>query len=79
MNLNAKNTIFSSRNRRNFDCKDFPLKFFDKKAFPGQFDKRKRKLVFAHRLFLNENKMILAHRALNFFPCNAKQEFDIAL
>ena len=78
-NLNAKYTMFSSRNRRNCDCKDFPLKFFHKKAFPWQFDKIKRKFLFAHRLFFNENKMILAHRALNFFPCNAKQEVNLTL
>ena len=33
-NMNAKYTMFSSRNRRNCDCKDFPLKFFHKKALP---------------------------------------------
>ena len=45
---------------------DFLLKFFHKNVFPWQLDK-KRKILFHASTFCNENKMILAHRALNFF------------
>ena len=55
-------------------CKDFPIKFFRKKAFLWQFDKTKRKFFFFYK-----SKMILAHHALNFFPCNAKQEINLTL
>ena len=58
--------------------KDFQLKFFHKKAFLLKFDKIK-KILFVHRLFFNENKIILAHRTLNFFPCNGKQETSLIL
>ena len=59
--------------------KDFPLKFLYQKAFPWQSDKIKRKFLFAHRLLFYEYKMILAHRALNFFTRNAKQEINLTL
>ena len=45
-----------------------------KKSFIWQFDKRKRKFFFAHRLFFNENKM-----RDDLFPCNAKQEINLTL
>ena len=32
-----------------------------------------------HRLFSCENKMILGYCALDFFPCNAKQEVNLTL
>ena len=56
--------------------KDFPLKLFHKKAFPWQFDKVKRKFLFANQLFVDENKIILAHCTLIFFPCNAEHEIN---
>ena len=59
--------------------KDFPLKFFHKKAFLWQFDKIKKKFLFAHQLCFYKNKVILGHCALNFFPCNAKQEINLTL
>ena len=57
--------------------KDFSLKFFHKKVFPWQFNKIKRKFLFAHRLY--KNKIILAHRVLDFFSRNAKQEINLTL
>ena len=36
--------------------KDFPLKFFNKKAFLCQFHKLKRKFFFPHRLFFTKIK-----------------------
>ena len=37
------------------------------------------KIAFAHQLFFCENKMILVHRALIFFPRNAKQGINLTL
>ena len=59
--------------------KIFHLSYFIKKLFPWQFDKIKRKFLFPHQLSFNKNKMILAHHALNHFPCNAKQEINLTL
>ena len=36
--------------------KDFPLKFFHKKAFLWQFDKTQIKFLFVHRLFFTKIK-----------------------
>ena len=58
--------------------KDLPLTLLYKKSFPWQFDKIKRKFIFAHQLLLRK-KIILGHRALNFFICNAKQEINLTL
>ena len=47
--------------------------------FPWQFDKIKRKFLFAHQLNFYENKMILVHHTMNFFICNTKQEINLNL
>ena len=59
--------------------KIFRLNSFIKQSFQWQFYKKKRKFLFAHRLFFNENKIILAHCALNLSSCNAKQEINLTL
>ena len=59
--------------------KNFQFKFFYKKAFPWQYDKVKRKFLYAHQLFFPKNKMILVHHVLNFFHVTLKQEINLTL
>ena len=59
--------------------KDFPLKFSHKKVFLWQFYKIKRKFLSVDWLFIYQNKMILVHCTLNFWPSNPKEEINFTL
>ena len=59
--------------------KDFPIKFFHKKHFHDNLKKQKANSFSSIDFFFYKNKMILAHRALYFFPCSAKLEINLTL
>ena len=79
MILNAKYNVFIAKLAKLRFVKISHFSSFIKKAFSRKFDKLKENSFLRIEFFFYENKMILVHHALDFFPFNAKQKLNLTL